>query len=44
MEKLKEVGLSYGKTPAVAIAWALSNENFALALIGPSTLEHLLEN
>lgn len=39
------MSLSYGKTPVqVVIAWVLSREDIISVLIGPSTIEHLLEN
>lgn len=45
MERLKEIGDFYGKTPVqTTIAWVLSQKGILSALMGPSSIEHLEEN
>jgi aryl-alcohol dehydrogenase-like predicted oxidoreductase len=45
LEKLKDLGARYGKTPVqVAIAWVLAQPAVVCALTGPSTIPHLEEN
>jgi aryl-alcohol dehydrogenase-like predicted oxidoreductase len=44
-EKLKEIGMRYGRTSAqTAISWVIQNPGVALALTGPTKPEHLEEN
>jgi aryl-alcohol dehydrogenase-like predicted oxidoreductase len=45
VDKLKETGRKYGKTPVqAAIAWVLHQPGITCALTGPSSTEHLEEN
>lgn len=44
-EKLKEIGIRHGKTPAqVAISWTIENPSVIVGLTGPTKIEHLEEN
>lgn len=44
-EKLKEIGIRHGKTPAqVAISWTIENPSVTVGLTGPTKIGHLEEN
>lgn len=44
-EKLKEIGLKYGKTPVqVGISWTIKNPGVIVGLTGPTKVSHLEEN